>query len=199
MCVTCTDAAVLCESSSKGACFARYGGCSPKNHGMREAGVRTLLYCICQIAVRYRMVIKPLVCLFSDFYFRVFVQVKHSPKESLELVSNISIVPSCVNCQYYHLQKLQSHIEVTMDKCPICGSALKMLGPIWNNEIDDLDFINSVLEELKNHELKTADKIFGLLSGKKEELEAKLPPLGMYTHLMISEIKSSSPPLKMIM
>jgi len=197
--VTCTDAAVLCEASSKGACFARYGSCSPRKHGMREAGVRVLLYCVSQMAVRYKKVITPLISFFSDFYFRIFVQVKHSPKAALEVVHNVSLVPSCVNCQYYHLQKLQDHVTVLIDKCPVCKSSLKILGPIWNKDIDKLEFVDMLLTELKSFDFKTNDKIYGLLVGKKDELESGTPPLGVYMRQIISEIKSNSPNLKTIM
>eukprot|EP00826_Nyctotherus_ovalis_P050315 TRINITY_DN6151_c0_g3_i3.p1 TRINITY_DN6151_c0_g3~~TRINITY_DN6151_c0_g3_i3.p1 ORF type:complete len:291 (-),score=72.09 TRINITY_DN6151_c0_g3_i3:105-977(-) len=166
---------------------------------MREAGIRVLLHCVSQIAVRYKKVITPLICFFSDFYFRIFVQVKSSPKESLEVVNGVSVVPSCINCQYYHLQKLQGHIDTPIDKCPVCKSALKMLGPIWNGDIDKLEFVDQLLTELKSFNFKTNEKIFGLLMGIKDELEAKVPPLGVYTHIMISEIKSNSPNLKTIM
>jgi tRNA (guanine26-N2/guanine27-N2)-dimethyltransferase len=166
---------------------------------MREAGVRVLLYCVSQIAVRYRKVITPLITFFSDFYFRIFVQVKHSPRLSLEVVHNVSLVPSCINCQYYHLQKLQDRVTVPIDKCPVCKSSLKVLGPIWNGDIDKLEFIDILLKELKSFNFKTNDKIYGLLVGKKDELESGTAPLGVYTHQMISEIKSNAPSLKTIM
>ncbi len=198
LCATFTDAAVLCEASQRGTCFARYGSCSPRKHGMREAGLRVLLYCISQAAVKYRLVITPVLTFFSDFYFRVMVKVKHSPKDCLDLVKKVAVVVSCANCQYHHFQKLMVNAEPGLDKCPVCGSMLRLLGPIWNEAIHDIDFIKAMMEALPKQGAKTERKIVGLLTGIKEEIEAKMPPLGLYAHVMISEIKSNAEKLKIL-
>jgi len=145
------------------------------------------------------MVIEPQLCMFSDFYFRVFIKVRHSPKDCVKLYEKISMVASCVNCQYYHLQNIAAHIDIPMHKCPICSSSLKLVGPIWNGEIHNLEFIKTLISELPKYELKTSKKIIGMLSMIKEEIEMKVPPLGYYTHFMISEIKSNAPNLHSIM
>ena len=192
LCATFTDAAVLCEASQKGTCFARYGSCSPRKHGMREAGARVLLNCVSQLAAKYRIVIAPVLSFFSDFYFRIFLKVKTSPKDCPSVVQKTSVVFSCSNCQNYHLQVMNGVVSPPVDKCGVCGSSLRLLGPIWNAALHDREFIQRMLAELPHLSLKTEKKIRGLLTAITEELDAQLPPLGVYTHLMISEIKSNA-------
>jgi len=74
-----------------------------------------------------------------------------------------------------------------------------MLGPIWDGPIHNIDFINELINELPNLELKTNKKILGLLTGIKEEIELKMPPLGLYVNTMMSELKTNAATLKTIL
>ena len=72
-------------------------------------------------------------------------------------------------------------------------------GPIWNAEIHDIDFINSLLEraELWKH-LTTHKRIVTTLSAIKQEMSIGNYPLNFEFDRVISSIKSQSMPKKSI-
>ena len=73
LCITCTDAAVLCGNAGE-TCYSKYGAMSLRSKYCHEMGVRIILQCIESHANRYSRYIVPLISLSIDFYFRVFVR-----------------------------------------------------------------------------------------------------------------------------
>ena len=185
LCITCTDAAVLCGNAGE-TCYSKYGAMSLRSKYCHEMGVRIILQCIESHANRYSRYIVPLISLSIDFYFRVFVRVFSGQGKVKRSASKMAMVYSCVGCGSFSLQRIGEMIPTkgnnckyspasgppVTDKCEHCGCKHQMGGPIWADPICDVDFIDRVVKSINNKEekLSTAERIEGMLTVHKEEL-----------------------------
>jgi tRNA (guanine26-N2/guanine27-N2)-dimethyltransferase len=80
LCITCTDASVLCGNHPE-TCYSKYGSVSLKLKCCHEMGVRIILSSLESHANRYKRYIVPLLSCSIDFYMRVFAQVFTSPAQ----------------------------------------------------------------------------------------------------------------------
>jgi len=84
-------------------------------------------------------------------------------------------------------------------KCEIWDSAFVIGGPIWTAEIHNAEFIDSLLTRLENwKQLGTHKRIKKTLEAIKQEMSIGNFPLSMDYDRLISELKASSIPKKMI-
>lgn len=105
LCITCTDAAVLCGNSPE-TCHSKYGSVSLRTKYCHEMGLRIILRSVEAHANRYSRYIEPLVSVSVDFYFRVFVKVHSGQGKVKRSLSKLSTVYHCVGCGTHHLQRL---------------------------------------------------------------------------------------------
>ena len=188
LCITCTDAAVLCGNAGE-TCFAKYGSMALRAKYCHEMGIRILLHCIESHANRYSRYIVPLVSLSVDFYFRVFVRVYTSQKQVKMSVTKTSMVYNCVGCGSFALQPMATAIPTKGDnhkfvpgtgppvgpRCEHCGNKHQhqIGGPIWSAPLHDVAFLDRMLERVDRDSklFKTSDRMKGMLSVAREELQ----------------------------
>lgn len=192
LCVTCTDLSVLATNNYPEKCYSNYGGVPVKAEYCHEVALRLVLNTISTSASRYGRYIQPLLSLSIDFYVRLFVRVQSAPIEVKKAASNTSIYYVCSICQSFHGQSLGKMVEKVnerngnvnnlfkaqsgppvSEKCPECGSAMHIAGPMWSGKIHDQAFVGKILEHLENNDDKygTAVRMKGMLTVAKEELE----------------------------
>ncbi|XP_076443718.1 tRNA (guanine(26)-N(2))-dimethyltransferase-like isoform X2 [Babylonia areolata] len=185
LCVTCTDAAVLCGNAGE-TCFAKYGSLSLRAKYCHEMALRVLLHCLEAQANRYSRYIVPLVSLSVDFYVRVFVQLFTSQKQVKMSVTKTSMVYNCVGCGSFALQPMAVAIPAKGDNhkfvpgsgppvgptCEHCGHKHQIGGPIWSAPLHDAAFLDKMLGRVDRDQglFKTSERMKGMLSVAREEL-----------------------------
>ncbi|KAL5004264.1 hypothetical protein ScPMuIL_017720 [Solemya velum] len=185
LCVTCTDTAVLCGNAGE-TCYAKYGAMSLKGKFCHEMGLRIILQCLESHANRYSRYIVPLLSLSVDFYVRVFIKVLTGQAKVKRSVSKMAMVYHCVGCGSFSLQKLGLTIPTkggnfkytpaigppVSEKCSHCGFHQQLGGPMWGDQMHDVDFIKTVISSVEKTpgNFKTAQRIIGMLSLAAEEL-----------------------------
>lgn len=185
LCITCTDAAVLCGNGGE-TCYSKYGAMSLRTKYCHEMGIRIILQCIESHANRYSRYIEPLISLSIDFYFRVFVRVRSGQGKVKRSASKMAMVYSCRGCGSFSLQRIGEMIPTKGDNykyspasgppvtnsCEHCGGKHQIGGPVWADPICDSDFIDKVIDNVSKEKdkLKTSDRIIGMLMVQKEEL-----------------------------
>ncbi|XP_005098109.1 tRNA (guanine(26)-N(2))-dimethyltransferase [Aplysia californica] len=186
LCITCTDAAVLCGNAPE-KCSANYGALSLRSKFCHEMGVRIILQCLDSHANRYSRYIVPLISLSIDFYFRVFVRVYTGQKQVKHSATKKAMVYECVGCGSHALQPLAEAVPtkgegnfkfmpgtgpVVGPVCSHCGHHHRVGGPIWSAPIHDKDFVKQVIQQVQTNPkpLGTKDRICGMLSLVLEEL-----------------------------
>lgn len=186
LCVTCTDAAVLCGNAPE-KCSANYGAMPFRSKFCHEMAIRIILQCIDSHANRYSRYIVPLVSLSIDFYFRVFVRVYTGQKQVKHSVAKKSMVFECVGCGAHVIQPIAQVVPtkgegnfkfmpgsgpVVPQSCQHCHHHHRMGGPIWSAPIHDHDFVGRVIARVQAGcgSFHTADRIIGMLNVALEEL-----------------------------
>lgn len=186
LCVTCTDAAVLCGNAPE-KCFANYGAMSLRSKFCHEMALRIILQCLDSHANRYSRYIVPLISLSIDFYFRVFVTVHTSQRQVKHSATKKAMVYECVGCGTYALQPLAYAIRtkgegnykftpgsgpIVPQNCSHCGHSHRIGGPVWSAPLHDNGFVKNVIQRVERNKnnFVTHNRIIGMLNLALEEL-----------------------------
>ncbi|SCV00253.1 LAME_0G08526g1_1 [Lachancea meyersii CBS 8951] len=218
MLVTCTDLSVLAGNGYPEKCFALYGGVNMAGHdATHESALRLVLNLLGQSAAKYRKSIEPVLSLSIDFYVRVFVKVRTNPLEVKNLQNNTMITYMCSGCGAYHNQRMgrQSERETkkgnkfvkyslaqgppVSQRCPHCGGAHHLTGPMYAGPLHNKEFIQEVLrinrEEHTDEVYKTRKRIEGMLTLAQNELDT---PFYFTPNRVSSILKFQVPSLKTV-
>ncbi|KAF0290194.1 putative tRNA (guanine(26)-N(2))-dimethyltransferase [Amphibalanus amphitrite] len=203
--VTCTDLAILCGNAPE-TCHAKYGAMSVRSKMCHELALRIALQCVESHANRYGRYIEPLLSVSADFYIRLFVRIHTSAAKVKLSASKLSNCLVCSGCDSWRLQPLcrvtwngpnaKYSLPVPLadgDKCPHCGFATHLCGPLWSAPLHDVGFVTELLESLKEGELNTYKRMVGVLSVIREEL----PDVPLYYDAgrLASTCRLSVPPM----
>lgn len=137
ICATATDTAALCGSNKK-PCIRRYWAEPLKCHVMHEIGIRILLGFMARTCARYDRFIKPILSHSTDHYMRVYVKVMRGARKADKQIHSLG---------YFILRGLTWSIEKHPPK-------EKYAGPLWTDEIHDLELLKKVREKMVNEKEK---------------------------------------------
>ncbi|XP_055345995.1 tRNA (guanine(26)-N(2))-dimethyltransferase-like [Paramacrobiotus metropolitanus] len=182
--VTCTDTAILCGNYPE-ACYARYGATSVRNPAHHEISLRIVLNAIASRAMLHERYIEPLLSLREGHYVRLFIKVSRGALEAKETVRNSALIYNCNVCHDFTLQPLcekpkgyaNSHV-LSSNICEICGTNLKIGGPIWSGRIHDVSFVTDLISELTSHPDRFGTE--KLLAGKLAMVQEEMPDRPLY-------------------
>lgn len=203
LCVTYTDAAVLCGKYTD-TCYYKYGTVATTKPYCHEMALRIALYSISSQASKLNRYIVPLLSVSTDFYFRLFIRVYEGKTQCKRAGLSYSYWAQCVNCQNYRvLPRLFQKKEgnkiipanlITDEKCEVCESRMVVYGPVWSGPLHSLPFVESLLSA-SDDSLTTIKKITGMLSSIKEEYKTlgDLNIFGFDVPLGCKELSCSHP------
>ncbi len=194
---TFTDAAVLQAPKHVAACRKRYGVVPPFRHGKNEGGLRALLYSIHKISRDAGTDIEPLLCLYSGYYYRLFLRVVGG---AVHDQATSASVESCYMCQHYSLAAPQAQ-EGKIGKCPVCGSKTKTVGPIWAAALSNREVTEKVIKDwLTRPDAKSeySEAVCDYLRSVVAEHKHRVRPLGVYINRAFADLGMSSVPLRRI-
>ncbi len=200
MCVTFTDMAVLCGAKDgTQTCFYKYASIPVKRKYCHEFALRIVLYKMNQIANQYQKLIEPILSLTADFYIRLFFKVRKSPQGCASSSKKISHILQCKNCQNYSFYSIgEKKARIDNHKCDICDGPIGLFGPIWTFPIHDIEFAQTMLDNLPKYALGTAKRITGILTGIIKESQLQNIPLSFDISGVAGEIKIAQPTIQMI-
>lgn len=151
--ITATDTAVLCGVYPS-VCYRKYYGFPIRSEYSNEIGVRLLVSFIALNATRFDLSVVPYFCHSNLHYLRVYLKIIFSSSLANTVSSKIGFVKHCQKCKSRRVEKIREHNLV----CDLCGAKCIMAGPLWIDSIFDSDFVNSMLNELKNSENSTSPR-----------------------------------------
>lgn len=156
LCITATDTAPLCGAHKK-AGIRNYAAVPLKTDYYPEMGVRILLGAVARTLARYDKAMMPLLSYASQHYVRIFTAVKKGIKEADDCLKNMGFVSHCSSCgARIWKHGLAVHIE---ERCPSCGHATSLAGPLWLGGLHDVDFCSGVMEEVGKRGFSEAMKL----------------------------------------
>ncbi|KAK6154981.1 hypothetical protein DH2020_009229 [Rehmannia glutinosa] len=202
---TATDMAVLCGGNGE-VCYSKYGSYPLRGKYCHEMALRILLACIESHANRYKRYIVPVLSVQMDFYVRVFVRIYTSASAMKNTPLKLSYVYQCTGCDSFHLQPIGRTVSkntsvrylpgfgpVVAQECSDCGKKYNMGGPIWSAPIHDLEWVTSILADVKS--MKDRYPAFGRISAVLTTISEELPdvPLFLSLHNLCATLKCTSP------
>ncbi len=156
LCITATDTAPLCGAHKK-AGVRNYAAVPLKTEYYPEMGVRILMGAVARALAKHDKAMKPLLSYASAHYVRLFAAVKKDLKAADDCLENMGFVSHCFNCGAREWRYgLAVHLP---EKCPVCGHATSLAGPLWLGRLHDGEFCEGVIEEIKRREFKGVEKL----------------------------------------
>ena len=151
--ITATDTSVLCGVYPS-VCYRKYYGFPIRSEYSNEIGVRLLVSFIALNATRFDLSVVPYFCHSNLHYLRVYLKIIFSSSLANTVSSKIGFIKHCQKCKSRRVEKIREPNLV----CDLCGAKCIMAGPLWIDSIFDSDFVNSMLNELKNSENRTSPR-----------------------------------------
>jgi len=165
---TATDLAPLCGVHSK-ACVRKYGGKPLRTEYCHELAIRLLAGCMATVAAQHDIGMRVIFSHSSDHYIRVYAQIRYGCQRADESLKNTGYILHCFSCM--HREIVRQPFSNLL--CPECGSKMDYAGPLWTGGITDAEFIDAIINEIQNTELKNNERTNKLLTLIKNE--ANLP------------------------
>lgn len=159
---TATDTAVLCGADSR-ACLRIYGARPMHNELCHEAGLRILIGYIARTAAQFNLGVEVMLSISRMHYMHTFVRLRHGAAKAHSALSSTGYAYYCPRCAFRACKKA---FIATAAKCPECGNALEVSGPMWLGNIYDKDVVRAILAQLKGSEEKGALSLIEKISGE---------------------------------
>ena len=193
LCVTATDTSALC-GTYKQPCIRKYNSKPYKSEYCHETGIRILAGFVALTLAKYKKYMGIKLSHSSEHYMRLYINVKKGSKESDESLKNIGYISHCKNCLYREINK---GLAISLSKeCKCCGEKLIHAGPLWLGDIQNKEFIESMIAISDDKKLNTKDKVLKLLNTCL--LESKAPATFYDIHAVCKTLKISAPKFDLI-
>ncbi len=151
LCITATDTAPLC-GAHKNAGIRNYAAVPLKTEYYPEMGVRILMGAVARGLSKHDKAMMPLLSYASAHYVRLFAEVKKDIKAADDCLKNIGFVSHCFSCgarEWRH--GLAVHLP---GKCPVCGHATSLAGPLWLGRLHEQGFCDELHSEIEKRAFK---------------------------------------------
>ena len=178
----------------------RYEAHVIKTDFSREVGLRVLIGYIARRASEKNYGIKPIIAYYSDHYYKVITRISRGSEKALETLKKTGFYRYCRSCGYRDHIYFEDLIDLRIDRnCPVCGSKLSLIGPLWLGDLWDKEFIEKAIDYAeKKIPLENRDKAMRILSRIKRESSIETPYYYTTDHIA-SRVKTFSPPLNKLM
>jgi tRNA (guanine26-N2/guanine27-N2)-dimethyltransferase len=194
LCLTATDMQPLC-GIHQDACLRKYGGASLRTEYCHEIAIRLLVGAAVRIAVEHDLGVRVVFSHSSDHYIRAYLLTRRNAIEADVSTKKMGFIIHCFECGNRRVvSKLTAFSEEP--KCELCGSSMRLAGPLWCGELWDKQFVDTatiVAAETKHGVNRRLAKMLALISS-----ECSGPPTYYDLH-SISDLEGiSSPPTSKI-
>jgi tRNA (guanine26-N2/guanine27-N2)-dimethyltransferase len=189
LCVTATDTAPLCGAHLKSG-IRKYAALPLNTEYHREMGARVLLGAITRALARRNKGMKVLLTHATRHYVRTYVEIVYGVRAADGAMEELGFIAHCFNCGFRAWE--HGLVPQSESDCPICQKTLKFAGPLWLGNIQEQDFCQVVLDELKNRKPGKLGQAAKILSFCKEELNI---PTYYDQHWLSKKLKISPGPI----
>ncbi len=194
LCVTATDTSALC-GTYKEPCIRKYNAKPYKSEYCHETGIRILAGFVALTLSKYAKCIEVKMSHSTEHYMRLYIYVRKGSKRTDESLKNIGYISHCKNC--LHRQTSMGLASSVEDTCPVCGEKLIHAGPLWLGDIQDVEFIEKMIEEAEHKKINTEKQALKLLNSCLAEADA---PATFYdVHKICKTLKASAPKFDLIL
>lgn len=137
--LTATDMAVLC-GAHHAACLKNYGSAPLDNEFCHENAARILAGRVALAAAPFGLGARPAFSLSHRHYVKVFFRLEQGAKQAVEAVKSNGFVSYCHGCGWRAASRFPQE-----KKCPACGHALQVAGPVWLGSLWDKKLVGKMI------------------------------------------------------
>ncbi len=168
LCITATDTAPL-SGAHFSAGVRRYAAVPANTEYHAENGIRILVGAVVRALGKYDKYAIPLLSHATAHYYRLYLKIGRSAKSANECINELGFIAFCPNCRYrYHEKGLAPSVK---NECILCGSNMKLTGPLWLGKLHNGAFCQVVLTKLKEGNFQTKGQSEKLIILCRDELD----------------------------
>lgn len=183
--VTATDTAPLCGAHLK-AGIRTYGAYPVKTDYYSEMGLRILMGKVVREQAKYDRAVRPLLCHATQHYIRLYLSVEHGVAYADKMMQQMGFLAHCFACKdRFALHGLAVQAP---EKCPVCGSKMKLAGPLWLGPTKDDTFVEKVIGVLERGQFNKKEHATRMLRLIRNEAEV---PFFYDHHVLCRELKAT--------
>jgi tRNA (guanine26-N2/guanine27-N2)-dimethyltransferase len=183
--VTATDTAPLCGAHLK-AGIRTYGAYPVKTDYYSEMGLRILMGKVVREQAKYDRSVRPLLCHATQHYIRLYLSVEHGVAYADKMMQEMGFLAHCFACKdRFALHGLAVQAP---EKCPVCGSKMKLAGPLWLGPTKDDTFVEKVIGVLERGQFNRKEHAIRMLRLILNEAEV---PFFYDHHVLCRDLKAT--------
>jgi tRNA (guanine26-N2/guanine27-N2)-dimethyltransferase len=185
--LTATDLAPLC-GVSPAACLRKYGGKPLRCSYSHEVALRLLIGSAVRVAAVHECAVKPVFSYYADHYIRAYLRHAYGAKPADTAVNEMGYILHCEKC--LHRTAVKGPYPRTGRSCPVCGTDMKVAGPMWLGELADPGWCTLILERATKSEAGWEPRLLKLVETVRAE--CGYPPTYLFLDEFTSRLKISS-------
>ena len=191
--VTATDTAPLCGAHLK-AGIRTYGAYPVKTDYYSEIGLRILMGKVVREEAKYDRAVKPLLCHATQHYIRLYLSVEHGVSFADKMMQSMGFLAHCFSCK--NRFPLYGLAVQAPEKCPVCGSPMKLAGPLWLGPTKDEQFVEKVIGVLENGHFGQKEHAIRMLNLIRNEVQV---PFFYDQHVLCRELKATPSDIEVLL
>jgi tRNA (guanine26-N2/guanine27-N2)-dimethyltransferase len=141
--LTATDMAPLCGVNVR-ACLRKYGSMSLRTGYSHESALRILAGAFVRGAAVHEVASRPVFGFFADHYIRLYMRLDRGKRRADELLGEMGYLLNCSGCR--SLRSVRGGLDKEGGVCAVCGSEMKVEGPLWLGDLADEGFCSDMVE-----------------------------------------------------
>ncbi|MCW4050948.1 MAG: tRNA (guanine(10)-N(2))-dimethyltransferase [Candidatus Bathyarchaeota archaeon] len=184
--LTATDMAPLCGVNPK-ACLRKYGGKPLQGEFCHEVALRLLAGLLVRQTAIQETAATPVFSYYADHYIRLYARVDKGAKRADALLEQMGFIKFCPEC----LHRFTS-MDNKPENCILCGSQMRVGGPLWLGELAEEGFVSGMLEESYKLDHFAGSKAVNLVESVRDEIGFPVSFFIIDNICSIAKIKSMS-------
>ncbi len=141
--LTATDMAPLCGVNVR-ACLRKYGSTSLRTGYSHESALRILAGAFVRGAAVHEVASRPVFGFFADHYIRLYMRLDRGKRRADELLGEMGYLLNCSGCRSF--RSVKGGLDKKGGLCEVCGSEMKVEGPLWLGDLADAGFCSDMAE-----------------------------------------------------
>ncbi|MBA5942684.1 MAG: tRNA (guanine(10)-N(2))-dimethyltransferase [Methanophagales archaeon] len=189
--VTATDTAPLCGAHTGG--LRNYSAQPLNTEYHAEIGTRILLGAVTRELARYDKAIQPLLSYASEHFIRLIVRIEKGAKKADDSIRSLGFIAHCFSCGNRFAFSYTDMLEMRLRNiCELCGSKMRLTGPLYICAIKDTAFSEEVYNELSERSSGKREEAMKIVHTCSRELDI---PFFYEYHALCKSLKVHPPPI----
>ena len=169
--LTATDMAPLCGVNVR-ACLRKYGSTSLRTGYSHESALRILAGSFVRGAAVHEVASRPAFGFFADHYIRLYMRLDRGKRRADESLREMGYILNCSGCRSF--RSVKGGLGDKGGVCEVCGSEMKVEGPLWLGDLADDGFCSDMIECSKDSFISSNSRLMKIIGNVRGEIG--MPP-----------------------